>query len=89
MEEFIDVCRTLWNSVEPDAMLWDHTTGMVGEPAKVHDVEHTGRFFKVSGPLTPRPARRGCRCCCRPAVRLAAFAPAPMSPTWLSVPTCR
>ena len=35
MEEFIDVCRALWNSVEPDAMLWDHATGQVGDPAKL------------------------------------------------------
>jgi FMN-dependent oxidoreductase (nitrilotriacetate monooxygenase family) len=59
MEEFIDVCRTLWDSVEPDAMLWDHDTGQVGDPAKVHDVEHRGRFFKVSGPLNTPPSPQG------------------------------
>jgi FMN-dependent oxidoreductase (nitrilotriacetate monooxygenase family) len=59
MEEFIDVCRTLWDSVEPDAMLWDHATGQVGDPAKVHDVEHRGRFFKVSGPLNTPPSPQG------------------------------
>jgi FMN-dependent oxidoreductase (nitrilotriacetate monooxygenase family) len=56
MEEFIDVCRALWNSVEPDAMLWDEETGQVGDPTKVHDVEHHGRFFKVSGPLNTPPS---------------------------------
>jgi FMN-dependent oxidoreductase (nitrilotriacetate monooxygenase family) len=56
MEEFIDVCRALWNAVEPDAMLWDEETGQVGDPAKVHDVEHRGRFFKVSGPLNTPPS---------------------------------
>jgi FMN-dependent oxidoreductase (nitrilotriacetate monooxygenase family) len=59
MEEFIDVCRTLWDSVEPDAMLWDHATGQVGDPAKVHDVEHRGKFFKVSGPLNTPPSPQG------------------------------
>jgi len=59
MEEFIDVCRALWNSVEPDAMLWDEETGQVGDPAKVHDVEHRGRFFKVSGPLNTPPSPQG------------------------------
>jgi long-chain alkane monooxygenase len=59
MEEFIDVCRTLWSSVEPDAMLWDHASGRVGDPAKVHDVEHAGRFFKVSGPLNTPPSPQG------------------------------
>jgi FMN-dependent oxidoreductase (nitrilotriacetate monooxygenase family) len=56
MEEFIDVCRALWNSVEPDAMVWDYETGQVGDPTKVHDVEHRGRFFKVSGPLNTPPS---------------------------------
>jgi long-chain alkane monooxygenase len=59
MEEFIDVCRTLWDSVEPDAMLWDHASGQVGDPAKVHDVEHRGKFFKISGPLNTPPSPQG------------------------------
>jgi FMN-dependent oxidoreductase (nitrilotriacetate monooxygenase family) len=59
MEEFVDVCRALWDSVEPDAMLWDHATGQVGDPAKVHDVEHRGKFFKVSGPLNTPPSPQG------------------------------
>ena len=59
MEEFIDVCRALWNSVEPDAMIWDDATGQVGDPAKVHDVDHRGRFFKVTGPLNTPPSPQG------------------------------
>jgi long-chain alkane monooxygenase len=59
MEEFIDVCRALWDSVEPDAMVWDEETGQVGNPAKVHDVAHRGRFFKVSGPLNTPPSPQG------------------------------
>jgi alkanesulfonate monooxygenase SsuD/methylene tetrahydromethanopterin reductase-like flavin-dependent oxidoreductase (luciferase family) len=59
MEEFIDICRALWNSVEADAMVWDRATGQVGDPARVHDVEHRGRFFKVSGPLNTPPSPQG------------------------------
>jgi FMN-dependent oxidoreductase (nitrilotriacetate monooxygenase family) len=59
MEEFVDVCRLLWDSVEPDAMLWDPVTGRVGDPAKVHDVKHNGRFFKVEGPLNTPPSPQG------------------------------
>jgi FMN-dependent oxidoreductase (nitrilotriacetate monooxygenase family) len=59
MEEFIDVCRKLWDSVEPDAMLWDRATGQVGDPAKVHMVDHQGRFFKVRGPLNTPPSPQG------------------------------
>jgi long-chain alkane monooxygenase len=59
MEEFIDVCRVLWNAVEPEAMLWNEETGQVGDPAMVHDVEHRGRFFKISGPLNTPPSPQG------------------------------
>ncbi len=59
MEEFIDVCRTLWDSVEPDTMLWDHESGVVGDPAKVHDIDHSGQHFKVRGPLNTPPSPQG------------------------------
>ncbi|MBL6077882.1 NtaA/DmoA family FMN-dependent monooxygenase [Belnapia sp. T18] len=59
MEEFVAVCKALWASVEPDAMLWDRATGRVGDPRKVHDVHHEGRFFKVDGPLNTPPSPQG------------------------------
>lgn len=59
MQEFVDVCRALWDSAEPDVMLWDHATGRVGDPSKLHDVEHVGRFFKVKGPLNTPPSPQG------------------------------
>jgi long-chain alkane monooxygenase len=59
MEEFIDVCRELWDSVEPDAMVWDHDSGQVADPAKVRMVDHHGAYFKVRGPLNTPPAPQG------------------------------
>ncbi len=59
MEEFTDVCRKLWDATEADAMLWDHATGHVGDPAKVHAMSHQGRFFKVEGPLNTPPSPQG------------------------------
>ena len=59
MEEFVDVCRKLWDSAEPDMMLWDHATGRVGDPSKVRGVSHAGRFFKVQGPLNTPPSPQG------------------------------
>jgi FMN-dependent oxidoreductase (nitrilotriacetate monooxygenase family) len=56
MEEFIDVCKALWNSVEPDAFVWDRESGRVADPAKVHAINHVGRFFKVRGPLNVMPS---------------------------------
>jgi FMN-dependent oxidoreductase (nitrilotriacetate monooxygenase family) len=59
MEEFIDVCRALWDSAAPDTMIWDRDSGVVGDPAKVRDVDHRGRYFKVRGPLNTPPAPQG------------------------------
>jgi FMN-dependent oxidoreductase (nitrilotriacetate monooxygenase family) len=59
MEEFTDVCRALWDSAELDAMLWDYETGRVSDPAKVHTVKHSGRFFKVEGALNTPPSPQG------------------------------
>jgi FMN-dependent oxidoreductase (nitrilotriacetate monooxygenase family) len=59
MEEFVDVCRKLWDATEADAMVWDPETGRVGDPAKVHGMSHVGRFFKVEGPLNTPPSPQG------------------------------
>lgn len=59
MEEFIDVCKALWASVEPDAFIWDRARGLVADPAKVRAINHVGRFFKVKGPLSVPPSPQG------------------------------
>jgi alkanesulfonate monooxygenase SsuD/methylene tetrahydromethanopterin reductase-like flavin-dependent oxidoreductase (luciferase family) len=60
MEEFIDVCKALWASIEPDAFRWDRDGGIVVEdPSKVRAINHAGAFFKVKGPLTCVPSPQG------------------------------
>lgn len=56
LEEFIDVCRALWTSVDPDAFMWDRRSGLVADPAKVRAINHKGKFFKVKGPLSVVPS---------------------------------
>jgi FMN-dependent oxidoreductase (nitrilotriacetate monooxygenase family) len=56
LEEFIDVCRALWTSVDPDAFVWDRKSGIVADPAKVRPINHKGKFFKVKGPLSVVPS---------------------------------
>jgi FMN-dependent oxidoreductase (nitrilotriacetate monooxygenase family) len=59
MEEFVGICHALWDATEADAMIWDRASGVVGDPAKVHDFHHDGRFFKVEGPLNTPPSPQG------------------------------
>ncbi|MEP9380484.1 NtaA/DmoA family FMN-dependent monooxygenase [Aquabacter sp. CN5-332] len=56
LEEFVDVCRALWDSLDPDAFVWDRATGHVADPAKVRPINHNGQFFKVKGPLSVLPS---------------------------------
>ena len=50
-EEFVAVCKKLWATWAPDAVVMDRATGVFADPAKVHRIEHVGRFFKSRGPL--------------------------------------
>ena len=56
MDEFMDVCRALWASVDPDAFKWNRATGLVADPAKIRAINHVGKFFKVKGPLSVPPS---------------------------------
>lgn len=56
MEEFIGVCRALWDSVAPDAIVRDRATGRFADPAKVTPIDHAGQFFTVKGPLASVPS---------------------------------
>jgi FMN-dependent oxidoreductase (nitrilotriacetate monooxygenase family) len=50
--EFVEVCKGLWDSWDDDAFVLDRATGRYFDPDKVHGLNHQGRFFKVSGPMT-------------------------------------
>jgi FMN-dependent oxidoreductase (nitrilotriacetate monooxygenase family) len=56
MEEFMAVCNALWESVAPDAFVWDRNTGEVADPGKVSAINHKGKFFRVKGPLACVPS---------------------------------
>jgi len=59
-QEFLQVACALWDSVEPDALILDREKGIYADPAKVHRIDHRGRWFNVRGPLPalPSPQRR-------------------------------
>ncbi|WP_218851037.1 NtaA/DmoA family FMN-dependent monooxygenase [Agromyces atrinae] len=59
MEEFVDVCQKLWDSVPPEAIIMDRETGRFADPALIEAIEHRGRFFDVKGPLSSMPSPQG------------------------------
>jgi FMN-dependent oxidoreductase (nitrilotriacetate monooxygenase family) len=59
-DEFLDVCYQLWEaSWEDDAFVADVDAHVVVDPAKVHRIDHRGRFYSCSGPslVDPSPQR--------------------------------
>ena len=59
MDEFVDVCRALWDSVAPDAIVMDRDTGRYADPHKVTAINHVGEHFRVRGPLSAVPSPQG------------------------------
>jgi FMN-dependent oxidoreductase (nitrilotriacetate monooxygenase family) len=54
--EFLETAKALWDSWEDDAILIDKASGYFADPARVHRIDHSGKYFKVRGPLNvPRP----------------------------------
>ena len=70
LEEFIGVCKALWDGIDADAMVWDRETGQVGRPGAVRAINHAGQFFKVRGPLNTPPLPQG-----RPVILQAGASP--------------
>ncbi|MCU6794437.1 LLM class flavin-dependent oxidoreductase [Paenibacillus sp. WQ 127069] len=54
--EFVDVAMKLWDSWEEDALISKQSSGQYLDPAKVHDINHTGTYFSINGTsYIPRP----------------------------------
>lgn len=50
-DEFVEVVQKLWNSWEEDALVRDKERGIYFDPAKLHAINHRGKYFQVKGPL--------------------------------------
>lgn len=49
--EFVDIVKALWDTWEDDAFSRDKVSGRNFDPAKMHVLDHLGKFFKVNGAL--------------------------------------
>jgi N-acetyl-S-(2-succino)cysteine monooxygenase len=50
-EEYLAVVKGLWDSWEEDAVVGDKERGVFVDPARMHVLDHVGRFHQVRGPL--------------------------------------
>lgn len=58
-QEFVDVVTRLWDSWEDDAVLADRESGNFLDRAKVHPINHVGRFLRVKGPFNAPRSPQG------------------------------
>ena len=58
-DEYMEVCRGLWGSWEPGALIADRKSGVLVDPTKVHAVNYQGKYFSTRGPLNSGPAPQG------------------------------
>jgi FMN-dependent oxidoreductase (nitrilotriacetate monooxygenase family) len=58
-DEYVDLCRKLWDSWEPDALVLDRSSGLFGDASKIHAVDFDGEHFKCRGPLTVPSSPQG------------------------------
>ena len=49
--EFYDVVTGLWDSFAEDAFIRDSESGIFFDPARMHVLNHKGKYFSVRGPL--------------------------------------
>jgi FMN-dependent oxidoreductase (nitrilotriacetate monooxygenase family) len=59
LEEYIELCYKLWDSWEPDAIIADKVSGVYADPAKVHVVDHEGKYYKSRGRHFVAPSPQG------------------------------
>ena len=50
-DEYLEVTKGLWDSWEDDAFVRDRASGVFFDPAKLHTLDHKGKYFSVEGPL--------------------------------------
>src|SRR5580692_8658626 len=58
-DEYMEVCRGLWGSWEPGAIVADRQSGVLVDHTKVHAVNYDGTYFRTRGPLNSGPAPQG------------------------------
>ena len=51
-DEFVEVVLGHWDSWEDDAIAMDRERGVFADPAKVHRLDHRGKWFRSRGPFT-------------------------------------
>ncbi|MDH6291341.1 FMN-dependent oxidoreductase (nitrilotriacetate monooxygenase family) [Rhodococcus opacus] len=58
-DEYLDICRELWNGIEPGAIVADKETGIYADPAQVRRVNHHGEHLDCEATPPVLPSAQG------------------------------
>lgn len=58
-EEYIQICKRLWGSWEPDAIVADRNSGVLIDHTKVNTIDYEGKYYRSRGPLNSGPCPQG------------------------------
>jgi FMN-dependent oxidoreductase (nitrilotriacetate monooxygenase family) len=69
-DEYLDVCKRLWESWDEDALVWDVARHELIDVTKLHPVKHSGRYFEIDAVSTVSRSPQG-----RPVIMQAGGSP--------------
>ena len=69
-DEYLDLCKKLWDSWEAGAIVGDHENDIFADHTKVKSVDFAGKHFRSRGPLTVPQSSQG-----RPVLAQAGVSP--------------
>jgi FMN-dependent oxidoreductase (nitrilotriacetate monooxygenase family) len=55
-DDWMQAVNALWDTWEPDALVFDEETGVFADHTKVHHADFEGRFYRTRGPLNTVPS---------------------------------
>jgi FMN-dependent oxidoreductase (nitrilotriacetate monooxygenase family) len=58
-DEYMEVCRALWNGVRDGAVIADKRSGVFADPAKVDVIQYEGKYFRCHTVPPALPSRQG------------------------------
>nr|WP_211110014.1 NtaA/DmoA family FMN-dependent monooxygenase [Acuticoccus mangrovi] len=58
-EEYVQICKGLWGSWEPGAIVADRKSGVLIDHEKVHTIDFEGDYYSSRGPLNSGPLPQG------------------------------
>jgi FMN-dependent oxidoreductase (nitrilotriacetate monooxygenase family) len=58
-DEYIAICKSLWGSWDPGAIVADRDGGVLIDPSKVHTIDYEGAYYRCRGPLNSGPCPQG------------------------------